>query len=186
MTSTPISAGPAIDSIEDKLLALACSERLAKASILVKNYTLASAAIALVPLPLLDQIVLISLQLKMIHELAKIYDIPFQPNIASAIVSSLLSGVTGGLMAKALQSLAKSVPVLATLGSGSIAISSASVTFALGSVFIKHFEDNGTFININLEWMKSMFHQQLTSSEADGGTSFEAELGPDHLVASQA
>jgi uncharacterized protein (DUF697 family) len=186
MTAIPASTAPPTDSIEDKLLALACSERLAKASLLVKNFTLASAAIALVPLPLIDQVALITLELKMVHELAKIYDVPFQPNVAVAILSSLLSGMTGGLMAKALQSLSKLVPLLATLGSGSIAISSASVTFALGSVFIRHFEDNGTFSNVNFEWLKNIFHQQLTNTEADDSKSVHSELGAAHFVGQEA
>jgi uncharacterized protein (DUF697 family) len=185
MTATPIPTVTHVDSVEDKLLALACSERLAKANLLVKNFTLASAAIALVPLPLIDQVALISLELKMIHQLTKIYDVPFKPNIAISIISSLLSGITSGLFARALQSFSKLVPLFATVGSGSIAISSASVTFALGNVFIKHFEDNGTFLNINFEWFRNIFFQQLGKPK-DNSQTIATELTDDHFVSHEA
>lgn len=42
-----------------------------------------------------------------------------------------------------------------------MALSSASVTYALGSVFIKHFEANGTLLSMDSEWFKKMFHNEL-------------------------
>ena len=158
----PMTPTPAPAPLEEKLTAAARAERLARAEALVKNYTLGSAAIALVPLPLVDHLAVMALEVKLVHHLAGLYDVPFQPNAVRAIVSALLSGLTGGLLTKGLHSLAKAVPVLGTLGGGGgFAVSSATVTYALGSVFIKHFEADGTLLNLDTEWLKSMFHNQL-------------------------
>lgn len=157
MTSTAVP-----ESLDEKLLTIARAERLVRAEVLVKNYTIGSAALALVPLPIVDQVALVALEIKMIHDLAGHYDVPFNDNIVTAILSSLLSGLTGGLLARGLSSIAKAVPVLGTLGGGGgIAVSSASVTFALGSVFIQHFEANGTLLNVDVEWLKTMMNKAL-------------------------
>jgi uncharacterized protein (DUF697 family) len=120
-------------------------------------------------LPIVDQVALVALEIKMIHDLAGHYDVPFKANVVTAILSSLLSGLTGGLLARGLSSVAKAVPVLGTLGGGGgIAVSSASVTFALGSVFIQHFEANGTLLNVDVEWLKTMMNKALKSFKDAG------------------
>ena len=65
-------------SLEDKLTATAHAERLARAHRLTQNYVLASASIALVPVPLIDLVGLMVLQVKLVHSLAKHYDVPFK------------------------------------------------------------------------------------------------------------
>ena len=157
MTTAPVPA-----PLDDKLTTVACAERLSRAEVLVKNYTLASAALALVPLPLVDQLALMALEVKMVHDLARHYDVPFKANVVRALIASLLSGLTGGLLANGLYSLARVVPVLGTLaGAGGVALSFASVTYAVGTVFIKHFEANGTLLTVDTEWFKTMFHKEL-------------------------
>ena len=65
-------------SLEDKLTAAARAERLARAHSLVQNYVLASASIALVPLPLLDLAGITAVQVKLVHGLATHYAVPFK------------------------------------------------------------------------------------------------------------
>jgi hypothetical protein len=55
MTSTAVP-----DSLDEKLLTIARAERLVRAEVLVKNYTIGSAALALVPLPIVDQVALVA------------------------------------------------------------------------------------------------------------------------------
>ncbi|MFN9545797.1 MAG: DUF697 domain-containing protein [Cyanobacteriota bacterium] len=148
--------------LDEKLATVARAERLARAQVLVKNYTLTSAAIALLPFPLVDQVALMALVVKMVHGLARHYDVPFKANVVRALIASLLSGLTGGLLIKGFYSLSKAVPLLGALGGGGgIALSSASITYALGAVFIKHFEAKGSLLNIDSEWFKKMFNEEL-------------------------
>jgi uncharacterized protein (DUF697 family) len=167
---------------DESLIRIAHAERLARARVLVKNYTLGSAALALLPLPLVDQVALMALEIKMVHDLAKHYDVPFKSTVVRSLISALLSGLTSGLLVKALQSLARAVPVLGTLGGGGgIAVSSASVTYAVGSVFIKHFEANGTLLTVDSEWLKRMFHQELNQDQP-GEAEADAAAAPAEVV----
>ncbi|MFN9646413.1 MAG: YcjF family protein [Cyanobacteriota bacterium] len=157
---------PESDSLEEKLTAIAHAERLARAQVLVKNYTLGAASLALLPFPIVDQLLLVGLGVKMVHDLCRHYDVAFKANLARAIIASLLSGLTGGVLAGGISSLSRTVPVLGTLYAGRIAISSASITFALGTVFINHFESNGTLLKVDPEWFKEVFHHTLRKNES--------------------
>lgn len=161
MTTTPAS-----ETLEEKLTAIAHAERLARAQVLVKNYTLGAASLALLPFPVVDQLLMVGLGVKMVHDLCRHYDVEFKANLARGIVASLLSGITGGVLAGGISTLTKGVPVLGTLYAGRIAISSASITFALGTVFINHFESNGTLLKVDPEWFKELFQHTLRKNES--------------------
>ena len=161
-------------SLEDKLTAVDHAERMARAHNLVQNYLLASASIALVPVPLLDLAGITALQIKLVHSLAKLYDVPFKEDIAKSLVAALLSGASTILLIKGLVSLAKAIPVLGTLASGSIAISGASVTYAVGEVFIRHFESGGTLLDFDPKQVKDLFQRLLKKDKATAETVQEA------------
>jgi uncharacterized protein (DUF697 family) len=161
-------------SLEAKLTAAARAERLASARGLVQNYVLASAGIALVPVPLLDLAGLAALQVKLVHGLAKHYDVPFKENIAKSLVGALLGSASSVLLVKGLSSLAKAVPALGTLAGGSVAVSGASVTYAVGEVFIKHFESGGTLLDFDPQKVKGLFRGLLRKGKAAGEAVQEA------------
>jgi uncharacterized protein (DUF697 family) len=163
-------------SFEDKITAAARAERLASAHSLVKNYVLASAGIALVPVPLADLVGIAALQIKLVHGLAKHYDVPFKESAALSLVASLLSGASSILLVKGLASLGKAVPGLGSLaGGGGVAAASASVTYAVGEVFINHFEAGGTLLDFKPEKVKALFKRALKHDKAEAEAEVEAE-----------
>lgn len=163
-----MTTDPPADLLTVKLETISRAERLARSNTLVKNYTLGAASLALLPFPLVDQVALLALEVKMVHDLCCLYDLPFKSNIVRTLIGSLLSGLTGGLMSQGLYSISKAVPILGTLGAGSFAVSSATVTYALGFVFIKHFEADGTLLNIDSAWFTKLFHQALNRDASQG------------------
>ena len=161
---------------EEKLAAAVRAERLAKAHGLVKNYVLAAAGIGLVPLPLADLAGLIALQVKLAHGLAKHYDVPFQRSAVRSLVASLLSGTSSTFLAKGFASLAKAVPVLGGLaGGGGVAAAAASLTYAVGEVFIQHFERGGTLLDFDLDKAKALFRRELKTGHAAASAEAVAE-----------
>jgi uncharacterized protein (DUF697 family) len=154
-------------SFEEKLTAAAHAERLVRARSLTKNYILASAGIGLVPLPLADLVGVMALQVKLVHGLAKVYDVPFKENLTKSLLASLLSGASSVIGVMGLSSLAKSIPVLGTLaGGGGVAVTAASVTFATGEVFTRHFESGGTLLDFDPHKMKALFKRELKNGKA--------------------
>ena len=154
-------------SFEQKLTAAAHAERLVRARSLTKNYILASAGIGLVPLPLADLVGVMALQVKLVHGLAKVYDVPFKENLTKSLLASLLSGASSVIGVMGLASLAKTIPVLGTLaGGGGVAVTAASVTFATGEVFTRHFESGGTLLDFDPHKMKALFKRELKNGKA--------------------
>ena len=155
-------------SFEEKLTAAARAERLVRARSFTKNYILASASIGLVPLPLADLAGIMALQIKLVHGLAKLYGVPFKENITKSLLASLLSGASSVIGILGLASLAKTIPLLGSLaGGGGVAVTAASVTYATGEVFTRHFESGGTLLDFDPHKMKSLFKRELKNGKTE-------------------
>ena len=154
--------------VEEKLADAARAERLVRARSLVKNYVLGSAGIGFVPLPLADLGALMAVQVKLVHGLAKLYEVPFKENVTKSLVASLLSGASGVVGLLGLASLAKVVPVLGSLaGGGGVALTAASITFATGEVFTRHFESGGSLLDFDPHQMKDKFKAALKRGKGE-------------------
>lgn len=120
--------------------------RLVRADTLLKDHMLMSAAVGLIPAPGLDILAGIGIQLALLKRLATLYDVPFSGTAARGILVSLLGGLTtGGLAAGLFLSAVKIVPGAGTFfGIVSMPVAMAAVTYAVGKIFIAHFELGGT------------------------------------------
>jgi len=131
---------------EINLSAVASALRQAEAQNIVKNNVMASMASGLIPVPLFDVISLTNIQFNMIQKLAEHYEIPAD-NISRSLITSLISGTLPVASVLGLGSLIKSVPGIGSLaGSGSVAIISGAIGYAVGQVFIRHFEYSIEFL----------------------------------------
>lgn len=163
----------ASDAAESESLAPEASH--AAAEHLVRQYTLGAMAVGMVPVPLLDLAALLAVQLKMLHSLARIYDIEFKADLGRSAVASLLGSVLPTSAAPTLAaSLGKLIPVSGQLlGGGTLVILNGAATFALGRVFIQHFAAGGTFLTFDPEAVRDYFAQQF-----EAGKEVAAELKP--------
>ena len=62
-------------------------ERFSTAEKSIRRYAIASAAVGLVPVPLVDLIAVTSIQLKLVDTLCRIYQVPFSANVAKALAA---------------------------------------------------------------------------------------------------
>jgi uncharacterized protein (DUF697 family) len=133
-------------------------ERESKAIDTVKKYALGSMAVGLIPIPLADIAALTGIQLKMLHSLSEQYEIPFSENMVKSIVSSLLGGTLSLTVAMPVASLIKVVPVVGQVsGIMGMAMIGGAATYAVGKIFIQHFESGGTFLDFSPEKAKERF-----------------------------
>jgi uncharacterized protein (DUF697 family) len=121
----------------------------------------------LIPVPWVDLAAVVSVQLKMLAEISKVYGVPFQESRGKAIISSLVGFVLPHAMAfGGIGSLLKAIPVVGTLaGAPAMAIFCGAYTWALGNVFIQHFESGGTFLNFNPEEVKEHFRARFEEGQ---------------------
>jgi len=152
-TTTP---PPAPDDIE-----MIDRQRIEQANLIIKKYTRWSTGIAVVPIPVLDLAGLITSQTSMIAELTAVYDVPF----GKEIKKSLFSVITTGLFSYSVSSLpvlslSKIVPGLGLIWSTiSYPVAAGASTYAVGKVFMLHFESGGTLLDFDPAKMKSYYRE---------------------------
>jgi uncharacterized protein (DUF697 family) len=134
-------------------------ERFDNAHRTVNKYAMGSMAVGLIPLPYIDFAALTTIQNKMLQHLAKQYEVEFSKETVRSLIASLLGSAVS---VTAAASLAKLVPVVGQAsGMVSMAVLGGAGTYAVGTVFIEHFESGGTLLNFEPEKMKEKFQALL-------------------------
>lgn len=138
------------------------SQRLREADNIVKNHIIAVMGASLVPIPLVDLVVLSSVQLKMLRRLSELYEVPFTRNASKQIIAALLGGVIPTSAAITVASFSKVVPGMGTT-TGMISVSSlgGAITYAIGQTFIRHFESGGTLLDVDLVRLRRLFRSKV-------------------------
>ncbi len=146
------------DGVEDEV---PNGGRQEQALSIVKKYSLSAVAVGLVPVPAVDMVALSALQLVMVRSLAKLYEVPFVPNVVKSLISSLVGFGAAGLAYPTVVSIVKLVPLVGQLaGSASVAACGSVSTFAVGKVFIRHFEAGGTFLTLDPKKVRDYYKEQ--------------------------
>jgi len=147
------------------------TEREAGALQIVKKHVPWAVGAGVIPLPGADIAALLVVQQRMLCKLAEHYGLTYRKEASKTIVASLLGDVTGATLSGGLVSLAKLIPGVGTVvGIVSLPAFAGAVTYAVGRVFISHFESGGTFLNLKPEALRAHFREEFAKagSEAEG------------------
>lgn len=138
-------------------------ERLSEAKKIVRNNMYMAMGIGVVPYPLVDIAGIAAFQAKAIKELSSLYDVPFNDHKIKNILASLISGVTAPWLGGVLfSSVVKFLPGLGTfMGIVKVPIAAGAVTYAIGRVFVQHFEAGGTLLDFDPDKMRDFFSEQM-------------------------
>lgn len=133
-----------------------------KADRIIKRNVYWSMGIALLPFPIFDMAALTALQVKMAHDISKAYGITFNQSRGKAIVVSLLGSLNiYTLSSIAFRGFLKFIPGPGyILGAASASAFSAATTYAVGKVFVQHYEMGGKLLDLNPDTVKEYFQQQ--------------------------
>ena len=124
---------------------------------IVRYYAKWAAGVGIVPLPLVDMAAVLAVQMTMISKLAAFYGIPYAEQRTKATIASLIGGFNSGYFgAGALKWIPSfwfvSLVVMPTIN--------AATTYAVGKVFIQHFESGGTFLDFEPARVRAYFEDQ--------------------------
>ena len=133
----------------------------------VKTWSSWAAAAGLVPMPALDLAAIAAVQVKMVYELCKIYDVSYKEEwvqsvvtgVATSSVTVLLSGQVSGTVVRFIPYVG---PILSTLIQPTLAFAS---TYALGQVFIKQFESGQSLGSITVESVRDCYNKQTEKAK---------------------
>ncbi|MCJ8271949.1 MAG: DUF697 domain-containing protein [Psychrosphaera sp.] len=137
-----------------------------QAAKIVNNYVKGAVAVGLVPIPLVDLVAISGIQLKMLHAIAGVYDYTFSQNQGKSLIASLLGSVIPLSLKNTLFSLVKSIPVVGqTIGVIAIPVLGGAATYAIGQVFIQHFESGGTLLDFDPDKVRDFYHEQFVTGK---------------------
>ncbi len=133
-------------------------DRGAKALAIVKHNTLWSAGVGVVPVPLLDMATMLALQLLMVRKLARLYDVPYKKQRSKAAIVGLLGGLSAGYIGGGALKL---IPLFGIFSFAAMPTINAAISYAVGKVFIQHFESGGTFLDFDPKKVRAYFEDQF-------------------------
>ena len=111
-----------------------------------------------IPIPLVDIAAVTAIQLDLIKELAKQYEVDYSRERGKVIAATLIGTTVGNLIGRLGASAIKAIPGVGTvLGIGSMAVFAGASTFALGKVFEHHFKEGGNLFDFDVDAMKEKF-----------------------------
>lgn len=133
--------------------------RVAQATEIVKRNMLWSAGAGVLPVPMLELVAITVVEVKLIKELAEHYKLPFRNDLAKAAVLSLVGSLGSVTLGKMIAfSSMRAIPVFGQLlALVAVPGMAAAITYAIGKVFIAHFEAGGTLLDFNPAAMRDYF-----------------------------
>ena len=146
------------------------TEREMTALNLVNRYSLYSAGVGLIPLPLVDMAGVAAIQVKLLSDLSALYEVPFSENRGKSIVAALLGGIAPASMAASgFGQLFRSIPIFGqAFGFLTVSLFATAATWAVGRVFIQHFESGGTFLNFDPTKAGKMVQDEFEKAKTAG------------------
>jgi len=138
------------------------ADKLPKADEVIKNHVGFAMGAALVPFPGADLLAVSAVQLNMLRQLAKLYNIGFVDTLGR----NLISAIVGSSAARLAASLVKAIPgVGSVVGGLSMPALSGASTYALGHVVANHFQRGGTLQDLEITSARKEFDQNMDTGK---------------------
>ncbi len=162
-------------TVQDAIPVLSSEERLAAAEHIVRKNMYCAAGLGCIPVPLVSILGVAGFQAAMVKQLSNVYGVKFNDHLTRNIVTTLLSTLTvRALTAGVVGSIFKMkfLPGVVAAISALLVVPAiaGAVTYAMGRVFIKHFEEGGTLLDLDVEKSKSFFQAQYKVGQKAAAT----------------
>jgi len=137
-------------------------EKEQKAVEIIKNHVGFSLGAALIPIPGADLLAVSLVQINMLRQLAKLYNVGFMDSLGKNIISA----VVGSSAARLAASLVKVIPGVGTIiGELSMPALSGASTYALGRVVARHFQQGGTLEDLDLKNARKGYETEIVKGK---------------------
>lgn len=136
------------------------TNNLRKAKNIVRRRMLYAAGLGLIPIPILDATVIVGTQVLMIRDLSILYEVPFKEKRVRSLIAAMVGSLgTVGVV--------KAIPGIGSLlGAGITSVTGAAATYAIGKVFIQHYESGGTLFNLDPVKARAYYQNLIAEGEA--------------------
>lgn len=146
---------------------------------IVRKHVLLSMGVGVIPVPLLDIAGITAVNLRMISKIASNHGDKFNKQIATNVITSLVASMGAqGAATGAFGSLMKAIPFVGSVtGALTYPAVAGATTFALGQVFIRHYEAGGTLLSLDVDAVKGFYNEQYDKGKSRVKNIKDAALG---------
>jgi uncharacterized protein (DUF697 family) len=118
---------------------------------IVRNYMMWTGAAGIIPVPIVDTAAIAAIQLAMLKKIGEIYKKEFSTTWGKSVIGSLVGGYATTSLGMGLGlNIVRAIPFIGSLASLIVVPGfAAATTWALGQVFILHFESGGTILDFD-------------------------------------
>lgn len=163
------------------------NDRSKHADTIIRNHVIWSMGAGFIPILVADIFAVSALQLDMIRQMCRAYDVNFSETQGKAIVTSLTSSTIARVGAG---SVIKMIPGIGSLlGGVTVSIFAGASTYALGQVFKQHFQSGGTILDFDPARFRKMYKEKFEKGKKvaenlakDKGAQKEAEASAEEPV----
>lgn len=149
----------ALKQVKKTVMSNSNNDRNKHADTIIRNHVIWSMGAGLIPVLIADIFAVSALQLDMIRQLCRVYDVDFKETQGKAIVTSLTSSTLARIGAG---SVIKLIPgVGSMIGGATVSIFAGASTYALGEVFKKHFSSGGTILDFDPERLRKYYTEKF-------------------------
>lgn len=144
------------------------SQAKVQAEGIVQKHVLWSMGMGAIPIPFLDTVAVSAMQYEMLKQVSNLYGFEMSENMGKSLISML----AGGTLVRMGASAVKTIPIIGSfLGGGAMVVLSGASTYAIGSVFVQHFESGGDLFDIDTEKFKNFYKEKF-----EQGKEYAAEM----------
>lgn len=149
----------ALKKAKKTIMSDSTNDRNKHADTIVRNHVVWSMGAGLIPVLIADIFAVSALQLDMIRQLCKVYEVDFKETQGKAIVTSLTSSTLARIGAG---SVIKLIPGVGSLiGGATVSIFAGASTYALGEVFKTHFSSGGTILDFDPDRLRKYYKEKF-------------------------
>jgi len=135
----------------------------AKADKIVQNSVLWTIGAGFIPIPIADMVAVTAIQVDMIKKIGEVYEM----KASEASLKSWISTLSGSVISRFGADAIKFIPGIGSvIGGISVAVLSGASTYAVGQVFIEHFESGGDFTNFEVDKFVDFYKKQFEKGKA--------------------
>lgn len=145
--------------VKDSIMSDSNTGRSKHADTIIRNHVIWSMGAGFIPVVVADVLAISALQLDMIRQMCKVYDVDFSETQGKAVVTALTSSTLARLGAG---SIVKLIPVFGSIAGGAaLSVLAGASTYAIGQVFKRHFASGGTILDFDPARLKKMYKEQF-------------------------
>lgn len=121
----------------------------------------------------MDVALLSGIQITMLYRLAELYGVDFARDVKKPALASLLGGGLSVSLSSTIATLVRSLPRVGLVaGLVSTPLVGAAATYAVGRVFIQHFESGSTFLTFDPQRVRAYFIEEYEAGKEEMRTNF--------------